>query len=113
MERDELIEKAKLAEQAERYEDMAECMKTVTQLGSNLPIDERNLLSVAYKNVVGARRSAWRVLSSIGSKTEPGEKKHTLVKEYQEKVEDELKSICNSVLVKYHIFTLHCFILHQ
>lgn len=98
MERDELIEKAKLAEQAERYEDMAECMKTVTQLGSNLPIDERNLLSVAYKNVVGARRSAWRVLSSIGSKTEPGEKKHTLVKEYQEKVEDELKSICNSVL---------------
>ena len=26
---------------------------------------ERNLLSVAYKNVVGARRSSWRVISSI------------------------------------------------
>jgi hypothetical protein len=29
---------------------------------------ERNLLSVAYKNVVGARRASWRVLSSIETK---------------------------------------------
>ncbi|XP_072313944.1 14-3-3 protein theta-like [Eucyclogobius newberryi] len=98
METDELIQKARLAEQAERYEDMAECMKTVTQKGQELSVEHRNLLSVAYKNVVGARRSAWRMLSSIGSKTDPGDSKHKLVKEYQEKVEDELKTICNTVL---------------
>ncbi|XP_020774968.1 14-3-3 protein beta/alpha-A [Boleophthalmus pectinirostris] len=98
MENEELIQRAKLAEQAERYDDMADCMKTVTQKGEKLSIEHRNLLSVAYKNVVGARRSAWRMLSSIYSKTDPSETKHKLVKEYQEKVEEELKTICNTVL---------------
>merc|ERR1712002_332939 len=59
---------------------------------------ERNLLSVAYKNVVGARRSSWRVISSIEQKTEGSEKKQQLAKEYKEKVEQELKDICNDVL---------------
>lgn len=89
---------AKLAEQAERYEDMAGFMKDVTESGVPLEIEQRNLLSVAYKNVVGARRSAWRMLSSISNKTDPSDKKHKLVKEYQEKVEEELKGICKVVL---------------
>ncbi|KAL7380763.1 hypothetical protein ABVT39_023628 [Epinephelus coioides] len=98
MDREDLIQKAKLAEQAERYEDMAQNMKEVTEKGDELSNEERNLLSVAYKNVVGARRSAWRVLSSIGLKTEGGEKKQNMVKEYREEVEKELQDICNNVL---------------
>ncbi|XP_016424343.1 14-3-3 protein zeta/delta-like [Sinocyclocheilus rhinocerous] len=98
MDRAELIQKAKLAEQAERYDDMATCMKSVTEAGSELSNEERNLLSVAYKNVVGARRSAWRVISSIEQKTEGNDKKLHMVKEYREKVESELRDICNDVL---------------
>lgn len=94
----ELIQKAKLAEQAERYDDMATCMKEVTEQGAELSNEERNLLSVAYKNVVGARRSAWRVISSIEQKTEGSDKKLQMVKEYREKVESELRDICNDVL---------------
>ena len=37
--------------------------------------EERNLLSVAYKNVVGSRRSSWRVISSIEAKCDDGDKK--------------------------------------
>ncbi|XP_075717231.1 14-3-3 protein theta [Rhinoderma darwinii] len=96
--RTELIQKAKLAEQAERYDDMAANMKAVTECGEELSNEERNLLSVAYKNVVGARRSAWRVISSIEQKTEGSDKKLQMVKEYREKVEGELKSICDTVL---------------
>ncbi|CAO2577838.1 14-3-3 protein beta/alpha [Lemmus lemmus] len=44
-------------------------MKAVTEQGHELSNEERNLLSVAYKNVVGARRSSWRVISSIEQKT--------------------------------------------
>ena len=55
MEKDELVQRAKLAEQAERYHDMAASMKSVTESGTELTNEERNLLSVAYKNVVGAR----------------------------------------------------------
>ncbi|CAO2592923.1 14-3-3 protein theta [Lemmus lemmus] len=39
-------------------------MKAVTEQGAELSNEERNLLSVAYKNVVGGRRSAWRVISN-------------------------------------------------
>ncbi|KAM4633663.1 14-3-3 protein zeta/delta-like [Polymixia lowei] len=94
----ELVQKAKLAEQAERYDDMAAAMKAVTEEGIQLSNEERNLLSVAYKNVVGARRSSWRVVSSIEQKTEGSDKKQAMAKEYREKIEKELKEICNDVL---------------
>uniref|UniRef100_A0A286XRK3 14-3-3 domain-containing protein n=1 Tax=Cavia porcellus TaxID=10141 RepID=A0A286XRK3_CAVPO len=98
MEKTELIQKAKLAEQAERYDDMATCMKAVTEQGAELSNEERNLLSVAYKNVVRGRRSAWRVISRIEQKTDTSDKKLQLIKDYREKVESELRSICTTVL---------------
>ncbi|PRD37682.1 UNVERIFIED_CONTAM: 14-3-3zeta [Trichonephila clavipes] len=98
MDKDELVQRAKLAEQAERYDDMASAMKRVTETGVELSNEERNLLSVAYKNVVGARRSSWRVISSIEQKTEGSEKKQQMAKEYREKVETELREICYDVL---------------
>ncbi|CAO2602479.1 14-3-3 protein zeta/delta [Lemmus lemmus] len=85
MDKNELVQKAKLAEQAERYDDMAACMKSVTEQGAELSNEERNLLSVAYKNVVGARRSSWRVVSSIEQKTEGAEKKQQMAREYRMK----------------------------
>uniref|UniRef100_A0A671XK19 Tyrosine 3-monooxygenase/tryptophan 5-monooxygenase activation protein beta n=1 Tax=Sparus aurata TaxID=8175 RepID=A0A671XK19_SPAAU len=51
MDKNDLVQKAKLAEQAERYDDMAAAMKSVTEQGAELSNEERNLLSVAYKNV--------------------------------------------------------------
>ncbi|OTF80408.1 hypothetical protein BLA29_007735 [Euroglyphus maynei] len=98
MEREELVQRAKLAEQAERYDDMAAAMKQVTETGTELSNEERNLLSVAYKNVVGARRSSWRVISSIEQKTEGAERKQQMAREYREKVEVELRDICYDVL---------------
>eukprot|EP00043_Microstomoeca_roanoka_P006129 m.60463 g.60463 ORF g.60463 m.60463 type:complete len:244 (+) comp13286_c0_seq1:89-820(+) len=96
--RDDTVTRAKLAEQAERYEDMARAMKKVTEMDSELSPEERNLLSVAYKNVVGTRRSSWRVISSIESKTEGNERKQGMAKEYRETIESELKEICQQVL---------------
>lgn len=96
--KEDLVQRAKLAEQAERYDDMASAMKLVTESGGELSNEERNLLSVAYKNVVGARRSSWRVISSIEQKTEGSEKKQQMAKEYRQKVEKELKDICKEVL---------------
>ena len=70
----------------------------MTEQGDELSNEERNLLSVAYKNVVGGRRSAWRVISSIEQKTDTSDKKLQLIKDYREKVESELRSICTTVL---------------
>lgn len=98
--RSTLVATAKLAEQAERYDDMATAMKKVTEMGGVLQQEERNLLSVAYKNVVGARRSSWRVISSIEAKTKDSgnERRLELAKEYRQKVEKELRDVCNAVL---------------
>ncbi|XP_004073849.1 14-3-3 protein beta/alpha-B [Oryzias latipes] len=96
-EKEELVQKAKLAEQAERYDDMAAAMKAVTEKSSELNNEERNLLSVAYKNVVGARRSSWRVVSSMEQKSDDSSKA-ALAKDYREKIETELNDICKDVL---------------
>lgn len=75
-------------------------MKEVAKLGGELTVDERNLLSVAYKNVVGTRRASWRIISSIEQKEESkGSDKHVgTIKEYRSKIELELEKVCQDVL---------------
>jgi 14-3-3 protein epsilon len=54
--REEMIYMSRIAEQTERFEDMLSYMKQVVNTGNELNVEERNLLSVAYKNSVGSRR---------------------------------------------------------
>merc|ERR1712194_349199 len=68
MAREKEVYFAKLAEQAERYDEMAEHMEAVGKLPNELSVEERNLLSVAYKNAVGSRRAAWRIITSVEQK---------------------------------------------
>jgi len=91
---------AKLAEQAERYEEMVQYMKSATTVASqDLTLEERNLLSVAYKNVVGARRASLRIIGSIEAKEkEKGSQNATLVTSYKANVEKELDDICSDIL---------------
>jgi 14-3-3 protein epsilon len=55
---------------------------------------------VAYKNVIGARRASWRIISSIEQKEESrGNEDHvTIIKEYRGKIEAELSKICDGIL---------------
>jgi len=96
--RADLIFLARTAEASERYDDMCKCMgELVTfcqQKEESLSVDERNLLSVAYKNVIGARRASWRTLNAESQ----DEKNSGLVDGYKKQVEEELKQICNTVL---------------
>ncbi|CAA2955072.1 14-3-3 protein 9-like isoform X1 [Olea europaea var. sylvestris] len=91
---------AKLAEQAERYDEMVEAMKKVAKMDVELTVEERNLLSVGYKNVIGARRASWRILSSIEQKEESrgNELNAKRIKEYRQKVESELTNICSDIM---------------
>jgi len=98
--REESVYMAKLAEQAERYDEMVEAMKKVAMMDTELTVEERNLLSVAYKNVIGSRRASWRIISSIEQKEESkGNDAHVnKIKQYRTKVENELKNICTDIL---------------
>merc|ERR1712004_68753 len=65
-----------------------------------LSVEERNLLSVAYKNAVGSRRAAWRIITSVEQKerTKGNEDNAQYAKEYCGKVEAELQKICDTIL---------------
>jgi len=99
--------------QEERYEEMQEFMKQVVM--KSVPIqlnqEERNLLSVAYKNVVGARRASWRVLESIAKRGADKSDSFTMsrkthVLNYKKKVETELTDICDDVLTLLNDYLL-------
>ena len=86
--RDKSVYFAKLAEQAERYDEMANYMEEVGKASEELSVEERNLLSVAYKNAVGSRRAAWRIITSVEQKekTKGNEEQAKYAKEYCTKV---------------------------
>jgi len=94
----DLLNAAKIAEAAERYKDMCEFLNKLVTLRSGknekLSVDERNLLSVAYKNVVGTKRQSWRMLTQ-GNFEELD--KDTLTA-YTGIVEKELDAVCKEAL---------------
>ncbi|PWA81098.1 hypothetical protein CTI12_AA189790 [Artemisia annua] len=85
---------------ASRVREMVESMKNVANLDVELFVEEQNLLLVGYKNVIGARRASWRIMSSIEQKEESkgNESYVNLIKGYHKKVEDDLYKICSDIL---------------
>jgi len=101
--RDENVFMARLAEQAERYEDMVHYMTGMANMGAEPSLEERNLLSVAFKNAVGARRSAWRSIVSMMQHEDPSSAPYmSSINDYKNKVESELNSKCEEIL---HLLT--------
>eukprot|EP00960_Hanusia_phi_P031355 749242-Hanusia_phi.AAC.11 len=105
--RDSKVYMAKIAEQAERYDEMVKATRSIAKMGVDLTVEERSLLSVAYKNVVGTRRArapsnlpssnSWKIISSIEQK-ETDDEKLVLIREYLAKVEGELSDVCRDII---------------
>jgi len=100
-----LLNLARITETAERFEDMCQIMGLLVQkkkeASKPLEVEERNMLSVAYKNVVGQRRASWRTLKAneeenVEDNNEP--KMQEYRRKYKEVVEQELEDKCNEVL---------------
>ncbi|KAM6514395.1 hypothetical protein FALCPG4_015542 [Fusarium falciforme] len=90
---------AGLCGQAERYEDMVPHLKAVVNIGGELSVNERNLLAIAYKNVVDTRRASWRIIYSIEQKQSRGNEKYSAtIRGYRIKIENELETVCQDVL---------------
>ena len=99
--REELVLLSRMAEQSERHEEMLEFIKIfISSSATELSSDERNIVSVAFKNVVGTRRNAWRVCNSIAKKeAQRGNEEHkSQALAYKDRVETELRTYCEDIL---------------
>ena len=67
---------------------------------TSLSVEERNLVSVAYKNAVGSRRASWRIISSVEQKEQSkgNTQNAELARAYRVRVEGELHKISDEIL---------------
>merc|ERR1712144_165619 len=109
LKREDALYMAKLAEQAERYDDMVKYMKRIVDLGipaNDLTVEERNLLSVGYKNMMSVRRTAWRTVQSFFEKnSEEDEDKAKLDEQYRSTISQEvfslIEEVCKDIVFVY------------
>jgi len=101
---DKLLALARISETSERYEDMCEFTTRLVIERCNkkeeLSVEERNLLSVAFKNVIGSKRASWRTLTAESTDVDTD-----VLEKYKNHVEAELKTKCQEVikLLEEHI----------
>ena len=63
---EEKIFMARVAEQAERFDDMVDFLRPLLkEKGGDFTVEERNLLSVGFKNLIGGKRTAIRTIAAI------------------------------------------------
>jgi 14-3-3 protein epsilon len=95
---EESIFLARVAEQAERFEDMVDFLKPVLdQKGADITSDERNLLSVAFKNLISSKRTAWRTISAIEQNPKYAKFQEAL-HGYKRKIEEALYKDCENII---------------
>jgi len=108
-----LIEYVQIAEKAERHSDMCFYLHKIVEVtDGSLEEEQRNFLSVAFKNVVGALRTGWRQLHETVDKStkkvergegnkeaqKENETELELAKTYQELIKNEVLAKCNEVV---------------
>lgn len=102
--RDDLVYMAKVCEQTERFEEMLDYTKKILEFNQELSVEERNLLSVAFKNSVGPKRTAWRIIENQEKKEQnkqqsPEQQMHLgLIKKFKKQIETELDDQCYSII---------------
>ena len=92
---------AMLAEQCNRFEEMVQFLEDMVKTrDKDLSSDERNLLSIAYKNSITSLRTALRTIMAYENKEKKKENSTFLpyIQEYKKKVESELVKACERVL---------------
>jgi len=96
---EEKIFLARVAEQSEKFEDMVEFLIQAIQLksGEDFTIDERNLLSVGFKNLIGSNRGAIRTIGAV-EKNPKYQKFSDALNGYKKKIEKDLQDQCMKVV---------------
>jgi 14-3-3 protein epsilon len=95
---EEKIFMARVAEQAERFDDMVDFLRPLLkEKGGDFTVEERNLLSVGFKNLIGGKRTAIRTISAI-EQNPKYQKFGSGLGQYKRKIEGELQKNCQDII---------------
>jgi 14-3-3 protein epsilon len=95
---EESIFMARVAEQAERFDDMVKFLnEVVSSKSEDFSTEERNLLSVGFKNQIGSKRTAIRTISAIEQNPKYSQYSAAL-QTYKQKIEQELFDQCKKIV---------------
>jgi 14-3-3 protein epsilon len=91
---------ARVAERMERYDEMADYMRDRAVKPIPLSVEEREMLSAAFKNAISGRRHAVRVVAAVEANMDSrGEASHSaLARGYRSKVAAELQGVCDKAI---------------
>ncbi|KAI0736209.1 14-3-3-like protein [Fomitopsis betulina] len=99
---------ARVADQAERYHDVIGQIKDiVSTTDAQLTVDERNLLSVAYKNITVTLRTSWRNIDTLETQTRHSLKERRLMQRQKERIEQDIVDVCKDVVELLERFLIH------
>jgi len=101
---------ARVAEQAERFEDMVDYLGAVLDSkGGDVSADERNLISVAFKNLISSKRAACRTIAAIEQNPKYSKFGDALTA-YKTKIESQLTTDCEKVIeiINQKVLTKEC-----
>jgi len=92
---------AKIAEEAGRHKDVVDQLKNMVYVyDARLSVEERSMLSVAYKNITNDLRSSWRVIDQLETLEAPRGRPRPmeLLKHEKEIIEGELVDACKDIV---------------
>ena len=101
---------ARVAEQAERFEDMVDFLaKVLDSKGADVTSDERNLLSVAFKNLISSKRAACRTIAAIEQNPKYAKYASALLS-YKQSIESKLTADCQSIvdMIREKVLSKNC-----
>ena len=101
---------ARVAEQAERFEDMVDFLeKVLKEKGGSVSSDERNLLSVAFKNLISSKRAACRTITAIEQNPKYAKFSDDLAR-YKLDIESKLTADCQRIvdMIKEKVLNKGC-----
>jgi len=90
--------RAKLAQETNRFEDMARYMKLTVETGAPMTRDDANMLAVAYKRVLDTKRMARRTLTAVERKDGLAPWEALAASDYRSRVDGEQLALCNEML---------------